>query len=219
MRVRFLAFVAAGVGLSCIASPARGGGGAAPAPADSTAPPWTGTASGYAYFVPDDPDYFSPILTADRGALHQEARYNYEGLHTGSLFFGWNLTTGEEITLEATPMLGVVFGDLDGVAPGYRFTLGYADFELYSEGEYLFATAGSSENFFYCWSELGYAPADGLRVGFAGQRTRAYQTELEFQRGMLAGFSYRAVDATVYLFNLGWTDPTVVVTVGVGFGG
>ncbi len=77
----------------------------------------------------------------------------------------------------------------------------------------------SSENYFYSWSELGWAPNDWSRVGLAGQRTRAYQSELDFQRGLMAGFFHGNVDCTAYLFNLGWTDPTVVIAVGVGFGG
>jgi len=34
---------------------------------------------------------------------------------------------------------------------------------------------------------------------------------------LLAGFSYKKVNLTTYVFNFGWTDPTVVVTIGVDF--
>ena len=49
------------------------------------------------------------------------------------------------------------------------------------------------------------------------QRTKAYQTDLDIQRGFLVGFSYKKVDFTTYVFNLGWTDPTVVLAVGLNF--
>jgi len=49
------------------------------------------------------------------------------------------------------------------------------------------------------------------------QRTRAYQTDLDIQRGFLVGFSRKNLAFTTYVFNVGWTDPTVVLSIGVGF--
>lgn len=171
-------------------------------------------ASGYAFFIPDDRDYVSPIFTADRGRLHLEARYNYEDLETASLFLGWNFSAGEKLLLEATPMIAGVFGNTAGIAPGYKFTLSYHRFELYNEGEYVFDADDSAENFFYSWSELNYALTDWFRAGIVAQRTKAYKTDLEVQRGLLAGCSFRKVDFTAFVFNAGWTSPTVVVALG-----
>jgi len=109
---------------------------------------WSFSASAYTYFVPDDRDYVQPTLTADRGWLHLEARYNYEALDTSSVWVGYNFNVGEKLNLELTPMLGGVFGTTDGIAPGYKGTLSWWKIGLYSEGEYLFSTGDSSENFF-----------------------------------------------------------------------
>ena len=49
------------------------------------------------------------------------------------------------------------------------------------------------------------------------QRTKAYQTPLDTQRGVLAGFSFKSADLSCYVFNFGWTDPTVVLSVGIRF--
>jgi hypothetical protein len=62
-------------------------------------------------------------LTADRGWLHLETRYNYENLETGSAWVGYNFSGGEKLKWEFTPMLGGVFGNTTGVAPGYEFRL------------------------------------------------------------------------------------------------
>ena len=95
--------------------------GAAPAAsAEAGENEWSFSASAYAYIVPDDRDYVQPTVTADRGWLHLEARYNYEDFNTGSLWVGYNLSAGEKVTLEFTPMLGAVVGDTDGVAPGLQ---------------------------------------------------------------------------------------------------
>jgi len=110
---------------------------------------WSFSASAYTYIVPDSRDYVQPTFTADRGWLHLEARYNYEGLDTGSAWVGYNFSGGEKLAWEIAPMLGGVFGDITGVAPGYKGSLSWWKLELYSEGEYVFDTANSSDSFFY----------------------------------------------------------------------
>lgn len=180
-------------------------------------PQWEASASAMAYFVPDEEAFVSPVLRADRGALHLEARYNYEDRGTASAWLGWNFSLGETVALEATPMLGGVFGDTSGIAPGFELSLSWRRFELYSEGEYLFETSGPEESFFYSWSEATFSPLEGLRVGLMGQRTRAYQTSLDIQRGLLVGYAGERLDFTAYVLNLGWDDPTVVMSLGVSF--
>ncbi len=178
---------------------------------------WSFLASAYGYLVPQSRDYVNPNFSADRRWLHLEARYNYEALETGSLWVGYNLATGEKVVFEFCPMLGGVFGNLTGVAPGYNLTLSYKRFVLSSQGEYVFDAGDWSGNFFYTWSELTYSPLDWLRAGVAVQRTKAYKSDLDVQRGFLVGASYRKTDFTAYVFNFGWTDPTLVFSVGFNF--
>jgi hypothetical protein len=178
---------------------------------------WSFAAAAYGYVVPDDQSYFSPTFRADRKWVHLEARYNYEDRQTGSLWAGYNLSVGDKVVFEATPMVGAVFGNTTGVAPGFELSLTYKKIALYSEGEFVFDTKDSAGNFFYSWNELTYSPTDWLRVGLVSQRTRAYQTPLDVQRGFLAGFSYKQMDLTTYVFNAGWTDPTVVLALGFKF--
>jgi hypothetical protein len=178
---------------------------------------WSFAAVGYGYIIPDDQSYFSSTFRADRDWVHLEARYNYEDRKTGSVWLGYNVSFGEKLILDATPMVGGIFGKKTGVAPGYLFTLSYKKISLYSEGEFVFDTKNSGGNFFYNWNELTYSPTDWVRFGLASQRTRAYQTPLNVQRGFFAGFSYKRVDFTTYIFNTGWTDPTVVLAAGFKF--
>jgi len=185
--------------------------------ADAATHPWSFSFSTYGYIVPHDRSYASPTFTADHERLHLEARYNYENQETGSLWIGYNLSVGDKLVLEATPMIGGVFGNTTGIAPGYRVSLTYKRFELSSEGEYVFDTKDRTGSFFYNWNELTYSPVDWFRAGLVSQRTRAYHTGLDVQRGMLVGFSYRKVNFTTYIFNAGWTDPTVVLAVGFKF--
>ena len=115
---------------------------AEPSAAAGTPPSWTFSATVYGYQVPSGTSYVLPIVTADHGALHLEGRYNYESLESASLFAGWTFTGGEHLHVAATPMLGFVFGDLEGAAPGVELTLGISRFELYTEVEYVLDFAG-----------------------------------------------------------------------------
>jgi hypothetical protein len=178
---------------------------------------WSSSAYAYFYLVPDSRDYVNPTITADNNWLHLEARYNYEALDTGSLWVGYNFSFGQSLELDVTPMLGGVFGDLTGVAPGYTLSLSWRGLSLSTQGEYVFDIGNNAGSFFYTWSELSYSPVDWFRAGLAIQRTKLYHTDLDIQRGFLVGFTYKKVDFTTYVFNLGWTDPTLVFAVGVQF--
>lgn len=180
----------------------------------TNAQPWSFSAAAYGYIVPESRDYVNPNIYADHGWLHLEARYNYEALDTGSLWVGYNFSAGEKLTFGITPMIGGVFGDLNGVAPGWNLSLGYKWLALSSSSEYVFATGDSSRNFFYTWSELSASPFDWLRLGLVVQRTKAYQTELDIQRGFLVGLSHKKISLTSYVFNVGWTKPTYVLALG-----
>ncbi|MGA7841249.1 MAG: hypothetical protein WCA34_10045, partial [Candidatus Acidiferrales bacterium] len=83
------------------------------APASTAPPPnpWEFNLSVSGNVVPNGQSYVSPTLTADRDTLHLEARYNYEAQQTGSLWAGYNLSVGKKVVLEATPMIGGVFGN------------------------------------------------------------------------------------------------------------
>lgn len=197
-------------------------GAQTPAPAASTpAPTWSVFASAYTYIVPDTADdaanYVQPTVTADRGRLHLEGRYNYEGKRTGSMWAGYNLSGGSTVEWELTPIAGVVFGSTDGVAPGYKGSLTWRALGLYSESEYVIDTGTTSESFFYNWSELTLAPFDRLRFGLVVQRTRAFQTERDVQRGMIVGYSYGRAELTFCLFNPDDDKPTAAFSVGFRF--
>ncbi len=205
--------IAALVSLSACAAQAQ-------EPADAAgekAAAWEYGASLYGYFPPEDLHYAQPTVIANHGALHLEARYNYEGLKSGSAWVGWNVGTGETLRLDATLMAGGVVGDTRGVAPGYELTLSYGRFELYSEGEYVFDTDDSADSFFYDWAQLGYSPVEWLKVGLVSQRTRTYHTGLDVQRGLFAGFVYKSLTLSVYVFNPGWETPTVVTSLALSF--
>jgi len=168
------------------------------------------------YFFPDE-FIMLPVFRADKNKLHLEARYNYEDLETFSGWVGYNFNGGKKIEYAITPMVGGVVGLSNGIAAGLEFTFAYKGFEWYTESEYLFEFESSENNFYYMWSDITYSPNDWLWFGLSGQRTRLYQTDLDIQRGLLIGGGYKSFELTGYLYNLGFDDPFVLITLSASF--
>jgi hypothetical protein len=189
----------------------------APAAAAADDRVWSFSVSAYTYVLSDDQRYVQPTVSADRGRLHLESRYNYESLETGSAWLGVNFSGGTTLAWEFTPMLGAVFGDTTGIAPGFQLSLTWRQLNLSSENEYVFDAGGRSDSFFYNWSELTLMPADAFRFGLVTQRTRVYQTDREIQRGVMAAFSIKRVTFSGYVFNPDEDKPRFVFAVAVTF--
>ena len=190
------------------------------APAKPPSPvknPWAFNLTTDGYIIPNGTDYVDPVFSADRSWLHLEARYNDENLRTGSLWVGYNFETGKKLVLDVTPMIGGVFGRTTGIAPGCEASLTYKKLELSVTNEYVFDTTHKSGNFYNTWPQITYSPINWLRLGLMAERTRAFQTSLDVQRGFLIGVSRTKWESTVYIFNAGFTDPTVVLELGLNF--
>jgi len=182
----------------------------------SLADSWSFSGKGNLYFLSDD-FFVNPTATADLNCLHLEGRYNYEDLHTGSIFAGYQFTRGNDLALSGTPILGAVFGNSNGIAPGLELELTYEGFGFYTEAEYLFGFSGEGESFFYAWSELTYSPVDWFWFGVVGQRTHLFQTDVDIQRGILLGLNRSSFSISGYFFNPGEDDSFVVLSLGVEF--
>jgi hypothetical protein len=169
----------------------------------------------YTYLLPDEDNYAQPTVTAEHeSGLHLEARYNYEDLETASVWAGYTFGGGDTLAWEVKPLVGGVFGETTGIAPGYKGSLTWRMLEAYSEGEYV-VTGSRTDSFFYNWSELMLAPFEWLRGGIVTQRTRAYDADRDIQRGFLVGATYSALDVTAYVFNPDDSKPTLVLAVNV----
>ena len=183
----------------------------------AAAQPWDNNLTVDGYIIPDGTSYVDPVFTADHNWLHAEARYNYENLHTGSLWVGYNFSAGKTLALSVTPMIGGVFGRTDGIAPGCEASLTYKKIEASISNEYVFDTTTKSGNFYYAWPQVTYSPVEWFHVGAVAQHTAAYHTPVNIQRGFLVGFSRKKWEFTTYVFNPGISGTTVVLEVGVGF--
>lgn len=183
----------------------------------SPPPTWSFRLAAATYFLPDDEDYVQPTITADRGAVHLESRYNYEERNSLSAFAGWTFGFGQRFRLEITPMFGGVAGERDGVIPAIELSFTAGPVEFYSEGEYVIDVHDTSDRFLYNWSELSLWPAEWLRVGLVTQRTRVFNEPRDVQRGVLTGVSIGRFEGVAYWFNPGSADKYFVASFAMAF--
>jgi hypothetical protein len=185
--------------------------------AAAPAPEWAFSAVGNGYLLPDEEDFLLGIVTADRGPLHLETRYNYEDRRTASILAGWTFSGGDKVEWAVTPLLGAAGGDTDAILPAVELSLAWKQLDYYFEGEIAYDLHDSADNFIYGWSELGWTPVGWLRVGLVGQRTRVVDTGLDIQRGVMAqGIAGRFTFGADW-FNPGSDDEFVVAILEVDF--
>jgi hypothetical protein len=184
---------------------------------DSSQSKWSFSTSGYYYFIPNDKNTFTLIGYADHKAWHLEARYNYEDRNTASVFAGLRFETGGKLQFGATPMVGIAFGNTNGVIPALELDATYKIFDFYSESEYLVNFSGKESNFFYVWSELAVSPVDAPRTGISIQRTRLYQTAFDTQRGIFAEYSFWKLTAGTFYFNPFSSENFVILSLSMDF--
>jgi len=180
-------------------------------------PTWAVSTALFAYASAADQDYLQPTVTADRAWLHVEARVNYEFIDAGSAWLGYNLYFGDAVRVAFTPMVGVIFGSVEGLAPGYHLELDWRRLSFYTEGEYVFDTGSREDSYFYSWSELTFEPLPGLHAGLVAQRTRAWEGPLAIQRGLLLGYGGDHLGVTAYVFNPDRDDATWVLALELDF--
>ncbi|SOY68576.1 conserved hypothetical protein [Cupriavidus taiwanensis] len=184
-------------------------------PATAAAPAWSGGISAYLNLPRGNEAYVTGIAIAKRGALHLEARSNYEGMDAYSFFAGYNLGWGDALRLDFTPILGVVTGSTHSVVGGFEATLTGRHADAYIEFEYV--PDAEPSGYAYAWSELAWRPRDWLRLGLAAQRTRVPDNGRNLQRGVFAQVKGKHVAGAVYWFNPAAHDQIAVVSIGLSF--
>jgi hypothetical protein len=187
--------------LSVLTCTAQDDGKAATPSSASDAAGWAYSVTGAYYSFRDQDDFLLAVATAEQGPLHLEARYNYEAIDSGSLFIGWKFSGGKTVTYELTPILGAVFGQKEGIAPGFEASVAYGVADFYIEAEYVYDLDIREDSFTYAWSELGFSPWEWLRFGLVGQRTTVYQSNRDIQRGGFAQLMHGKMTLGFYFFN------------------
>jgi hypothetical protein len=181
------------------------------------APEISAAVTGYYYAMRDQPDFGVGVASFNRGALHLEARYNYEAHNATSLFVGWRFAGGDEVAFEATPIVGTLFGSTRGIVPGLEASIAYRAFDAYVEAEYVRNLDDGNASYYYAWTELGWKPTEWLRVGLAAQRTQTVESGRDVQPGVFVQLTWGKTTLGVYGFNPDLASRYFIVSVGTQF--
>jgi hypothetical protein len=179
--------------------------------------PWAFSLSAL-YGFPRNDDQFGILFgRAQKDTLHIGARYNYEAPDSASMWAGRRFAGGEGLAWSVMPMLGVVFGDVRGAAPGVEVSLAWRRLDFYIEAEYVLDASSKYDSYLIAWSELAYSPRDWLRVGVSTQRLRVYRTETDLQRGPFLQLDFGRGAVGAYVFDPGTDSQVAIVSLRLAF--
>jgi hypothetical protein len=177
--------------------------------------PWAFNFALTGYYVPNGTSYLQPTLMADHGGLHLEARYQYEELNSGSAWIGINTAGGKTVHVAFTAMAGVVFGDLQGIAPGAELTVTWWRLAYYGETEYVYDVSSGTGDFWYLWTQVTFQLDKAWSAGLAFQRMRTIQTGREIDHGVTVNWQPHKLGIQASAFDLFESGPfyTLAATV------
>jgi hypothetical protein len=184
-------------------------------------PAWSTAVYLDGYYQRDASAFMVPTLFADRGPLHLEARYNYEDFDTTSLWAGWGFTFGNEGRYaKLVPMLGGVFGTVNGMAPGLEIEAKWGRFSYWLEAEYVLDFQDSAGHFLSAWSEGYYSIQPWLWAGASVQRLRVVDSPREVDVGPMIGVGKPGApgwSVSVYAYGLTSGTPLWLATAAAQF--
>src|SRR5262245_45440076 len=101
----------------------------------------------YGNIVPEEPFSITPIVYFNSDAVYFEARYNYEELHTASLYVGKYFSREGKLSFDIAPLVGVVAGDLNAGSVGASIELRWGRWLWSMIPQYTFSWTDHTENF------------------------------------------------------------------------
>jgi hypothetical protein len=178
---------------------------------------WSFSAEGDQYVFPTEADILTLIASANKNKLHLEARYNYENRNTASLWGGMNFSFGKNVKFVLTPIAGVVFGQMNGLAPGLLADISYKSLYFNSQTEWVFDFKSSEESFVYTFLQLGVGVTENLSLGITAQRSRLILSNTDLQRGFFAEYTFWKMTAGLSYFDPFSSDYYFMAVLAVDF--
>jgi len=100
-----------------------------------------------------------------------ESRYNYDDLHSFSLYFGRAFSLSKKVTAEMTPMIGGVICRTKGISPALNFYYENKKFQSTTQSQYTIVMPNGSSSFFYDWTNFSYNVYKKVGIGGSVQLT------------------------------------------------
>jgi hypothetical protein len=130
-----------------------------------------------------------------------ESHFNYERLHTFSVYIGKTFSENREFSYSFTPMIGGVVGTLKGGVVGLNSGMNYKKLFFSSQSQYIFSFESKNVDFLYSWMELGYRVIGNVVVGLSLQHTLINPANVKLETGLFIRYSVKKWSFPLYCFN------------------
>ncbi|WP_419801412.1 hypothetical protein [Mucilaginibacter sp.] len=131
---------------------------------------------------------------------YAEGRFNYEALNTMALYGGKTFDKTGVISYTASPLLGIVLGEMNGGSVGLNLEADYHRLSFNTQSQYTFSAQQRTNNFVYSWSDLTYRVSGRFAAGASLQQTKLYHVNGAFDTGILLKPAYKSWAFPLYLF-------------------
>ncbi|MVN21825.1 hypothetical protein [Mucilaginibacter arboris] len=131
---------------------------------------------------------------------YAEGRYNYEAVNTLSLYGGKTFEKKAAVSYSASPILGVVLGQMNGGSAGINLEMDYRKFNFNTQTQFTFSVQQLTNNFIYSWSDLTYQFLEKFSAGVSLQQTKLYQVNGAFEKGFLIKTGIKNWNFPLYVF-------------------
>lgn len=132
--------------------------------------------------------------------IYAEMRYNYDDVHTFSVYGGKTITGGNKMAYTITPMAGFSIGDFRSISIAAKMDLSYQKFFFSTETQYSYSLENDKPGFFFAWPEAGIDLSELFFAGLAAQYT-LQQNAGDFEPGVFVGVNFKNISIPLYIFN------------------
>ena len=136
-----------------------------------------------------------------------EARYNYEDVKTVSLYFGKSFEINEKVDVEIIPMLGLVYGNIKGVSPGFNLNFEYKRFHSSTECQYTIDFEDNDYSYFWDWSNFYMRIHENISLGCAIQINRSKKGDNFVYASPALSFEFHSFVIETNAYNLWEKNP------------
>ena len=159
----------------------------------------------------------APQIWTQYKKIYFEARYNYEDIRTFSLYSGFPLIYDNDAEIEFVPLVGAVFGQVNGISPGFNLNASYRGFNLFTQLQYTFDLWDKDNSFFLDWSTASIDLTGQLAAGVGLQVYKPVNETAEILFGPLLRFSFGSFSTELILYNLVDDIPKIALGISYSF--
>ena len=131
-----------------------------------------------------------------------EARYNYEDLKTMSLYFGRSFEINDKADFEIIPMIGLVYGNLKGLSPGFNLSFEYKRFHSSTECQYTFDFEDNGNSYFWDWTNFYMRIHENISLGAAIRINKSKNGDNFVYYSPAVSFEFRSFVIEANAYNL-----------------